>query len=232
MDNSRVRAIPLAVEGSIAPRIRLGLVRAEPVVVGPSGPPLLASIAETCGEVAGRWAGTPPGEIPGLAPARELYKAFGIDPTKTRPSSEALVRRILQGKPFPSVSNAVDLCNLCSVRFMLSLGLYDADAIQGDVVLRAGRPGDSYPGIRKDDVHLGGRPALYDDRGPFGNPTSDSLRTCVGESTRSLWMVLFAPAGYPRDAMERHVAWAADAMRRHLAGGSETPGAVTATVGW
>lgn len=227
-----MRAVPLSVDPSIAPRVRMGLVRAEPIRVAPSGPPLLSAIAETAAEIARRWAGLAPGEIPGLGPARDLYRAFGIDPTKTRPSSEALVRRILQGKPFPAVSNAVDLCNWCSVRFMLSLGLYDTDAIRGPVVLRAGAPGDSYPGIRKDEVHLGGRPALYDDEGPFGNPTSDSRRTSVGEGTRSLLLVIFAPAGFPRETMERHASWAADAMRRHLAAVPEATAAETATVGW
>jgi len=115
------------------------------------------------------------------------------------------------------ISNAVDLCNLCALRFLLSIGLYDADKITGPVTFRPGAPGESYAGIRKDDVHLEGRPVLADDAGPFGNPTSDSLRTSVTPSTRSLWMVIFAPSSYRRSRLEADVASACESMARHLA---------------
>jgi DNA/RNA-binding domain of Phe-tRNA-synthetase-like protein len=87
----------------------------------------------------------------------------------------------------------VDVCNWCSFEFQLPYGLYDASNIQGDVTLRIGRDGESYPGIRKDDVHVGGRIALVDDAGPFGNPTSDSARTMVTTSTTRGLLVVFAP---------------------------------------
>ena len=59
----------------------------------------------------------------------------------------------------------------------------DAAQIKGDVTMRLGRDGESYPGIRKDEVHVGGRIALADSTGPFGNPTSDSARTMVTTAT-------------------------------------------------
>ena len=165
-------------------------------------------------------AGQSPGGIPGLAAARDLYRAFGMDPTHTRPSSEALLRRVLQGKGLPRILNAVDLCNLCALRFLLLIGLYDADRVDPPVTLRRGRPGESYPGIRKDQVHLEGRPLLVDAQGPFGNPTSDSLRTSVTPSTRALVMVIFAPSGYTPDVLKEHVLEAAAGAARHLAGGA------------
>jgi DNA/RNA-binding domain of Phe-tRNA-synthetase-like protein len=162
-------------------------------------------------------AGRPPGEIEGLAPARRLYRAFGIDPTSTRPSSEALLRRILQGKPFPTINSAVEVCNLCSTSFLLPIGLYDAAEIRGAVVLRRGEPGESYQGIRKDAVNVAGRPVLVDEVGPFGNPTSDSLRTSVTEGTSSLVMVIFAPVDYAPAALDAHMTFAREAIARHLA---------------
>jgi DNA/RNA-binding domain of Phe-tRNA-synthetase-like protein len=87
----------------------------------------------------------------------------------------------------------VDVCNWCSLEFQLPYGLYDAERIAGDVVLRLGRPGESYAGIRKDEVHVGGRITLADDRGPFGNPTSDSARTMVTTATTCALVVVFAP---------------------------------------
>jgi len=207
----------LTIASGIRPLLRVGVVEAAPVRVGPAGDALQAEIAALCARMAGAHAGRPPGEIEGLAPARRLYRAFGIDPTSTRPSSEALLRRILQGKPFPSINSAVDVCNLCSTSFLLPIGLYDAAKIRGGgVTLRQGEPGESYPGIRKDYVNVAGRPVLVDDLGPFGNPTSDSLRTCVTEETASLFMVIFAPADYGQTALDAHVAFALDAIGRHL----------------
>jgi len=132
----------------------------------------------------------PPEEI---AAVRTMYKRVGIDPTKRRPSSEALLRRVRKGEGLPRINSMVDVCNWCSLEFQLPYGLYDAAHIEGDVVLRLGRPGESYPGIRKDDVHVEGRITLADDRGPFGNPTSDSARTMVTTATADALVVVFAP---------------------------------------
>jgi DNA/RNA-binding domain of Phe-tRNA-synthetase-like protein len=230
MNDSREPApIPLAVDAEIAPLLRLGLVRGEPVAVGPATAPLLAEMEALRQELAARHAGRSPSEISGLAPARELYREFGIDPTRTRPSSEALLRRILLGKPLPEILSAVDVCNLCSLRFLLPIGLYDTARIRGPVSLRRGRKGESFEGIRKDDVHLEGRLTLADEEGPFGNPSSDSLRTSVTAATRSLWMVIFAPASFPADRLGEHVAFARAAIERHLApacGGVSAAGAL------
>ena len=106
----------------------------------------------------------PPEEVTAV---RTMYKRVGLDPTKTRPSSEALLRRVRKGDPLPRINSMVDVCNWCSFEFQLPYGLYDADRIEGEVELRLGRSGESYPGIRKDDVHVGGRITLADALGPF-----------------------------------------------------------------
>jgi DNA/RNA-binding domain of Phe-tRNA-synthetase-like protein len=215
-DGSVPPIIPAFAAG-LASVVTLGLVGAEPVGVGPSGPDLLEEIERARAGLAAEHAGRAPSEIPGLEPARKLYRAFGIDPTRTRPSSEALLRRVLQGKPLPLILNAVDLCNLCALEFLLPIGLYDAGRIRGAVTLRRGAPSESYQGVRKDEVHLEGRIVLADAEGPFGNPTADSLRTAVTTDTRSLWMVIFAPAGFPRERLDADVAWARDVIVRFLA---------------
>jgi DNA/RNA-binding domain of Phe-tRNA-synthetase-like protein len=134
----------------------------------------------------------PPEEITAV---RTMYKRVGLDPTKTRPSSEALLRRVRRGDPLPRINSMVDVCNWCSLEFQLPYGLYDAAHIDGDVELRIGRDGESYPGIRKDDVTVGGRITLADTTGPFGNPTSDSARTMVTTATAHALLVVFAPRG-------------------------------------
>jgi DNA/RNA-binding domain of Phe-tRNA-synthetase-like protein len=129
------------------------------------------------------------------AAVRAMYKRVGLDPTKTRPSSEALLRRVRRGEPLPRINSMVDVCNWCSLEFQLPYGLYDLSHVEGDAVeMRLGRDGESYAGIRKDDVHVAGRICLADARGPFGNPTSDSARTMVTSATTDALVVVFAPA--------------------------------------
>jgi DNA/RNA-binding domain of Phe-tRNA-synthetase-like protein len=201
----------------VASLIRIARVTAAPVVTVPSSESLLEEVDRECAKQRARYSGRAPGEIDGLATARSLYKSLGIDPTHTRPSSEALLRRVLLGKPFPRILNAVDLCNLLSLRFLLPLGLYDADSIQGPVTLRRGGAGEFFPGIRKERVSLEGRPVLADSLGPFGNPTSDSLRASVTPATRRLWLVIFAPASMATSELQERSLSARDAISRHLA---------------
>ena len=129
-----------------------------------------------------------------IAAVRTMYKKVGIDPTKTRPSSEALLRRVRRGDELPRINSLVDIINWCSLETQLPYGLYDYDRIEGDVTLRLGAPGEEYAGIRKDAVHVGGRLTLADARGPFGNPTSDSARTMVTTATARALVVVFCPA--------------------------------------
>jgi len=141
----------------------------------------------------------PPAE---RAAVRAMYWRVGIDPTRRRPSSEALLRRVLRGDPLPRVNTLVDVCNWCSLETQFPYGLYDTDRIDGTVVLRVGRQGEEYAGIRKNVVHVGGRLTLADDTGAFGNPTSDSARTMVLPTTTSAMAVIFAPRDTPPAAVE------------------------------
>ena len=164
----------------------------------------------------------PPEEIVAV---RTMYKRVGIDPTKRRPSSEALLRRVRRGDPLPRVNSMVDVCNWCSLEFQLPYGLYDAARIEGDVVLRLGVEGESYPGIRKDDVHVAGRITLADALGPFGNPTSDSARTMVTTATRQALVVIFAP----HEMDERRLAKVMDVTLQRMkefTGARDTPRSV------
>ena len=175
------------------------------VIVGP-GVAVRPEIDRVSAVARERWSGCLPSEIEPLQEARRLYRSVCIPPTRIRPSSEALLRRVLHGHDLYSISNAVDACNLASLTFLLPVGLYDLDKISGDTVLRLGCPGEEYPGIRKGPVHLEGRLGLFDDEGPFGSPTSDSSRTCVDETTTRLLAVVMATAGYPGEELERAAA--------------------------
>lgn len=128
---------------------------------------------------------------PGYQYSRKLYRAFSIDPTKHRPSSEALWRRLKRGFDFPVVNPIVDLSNLLSLKFQVCFGLYDLDKIKNQVTVCLGENEDTYQGIRKDMVHLKGKIMLKDVDGPFGNPSSDSLRASTDGTTTSMLQVLF-----------------------------------------
>jgi DNA/RNA-binding domain of Phe-tRNA-synthetase-like protein len=143
----------------------------------------------------------PPGDPTAV---RTMYKRVGIDPTKTRPSSESLLRRVRKGDSLPRINSMVDVCNWCSLEFQLPYGLYDLAHVEGDAIeMRLGRDGESYAGIRKDDVHVGGRICVADVRGAFGNPTSDSARTMVTTATTRSLVVVFAPRSIDEGQLTR-----------------------------
>ncbi len=166
--------------------LRAGVLRMEGATVIERDARLDAPLAEAEARVRTN----PPAET---ASVRAMYRRVGIDPTKTRPSNEALLRRVRKGDSLPRINSLVDICNWCSLELQLPYGLYDLGHIRGAVQLRIGREGEQYAGIRKDAVHVGGRITLADDDGPFGNPTSDSARTMITTATTSALVVIFAP---------------------------------------
>jgi len=186
--------VVVAVAADLAGRVRLGIVVIEDVTVRASDAALAAEIEATAQDLRQRHAGVPSGDVPGVEDARALYKAVGIDPTKTRPSNEALLRRVLKGDALYTVNTLVDALNLSSVREQMPFGLYDLDRVVQPVELRLGRAGESYEGIRKAAVNVDGRPVLSDARGAFGNPTSDSARTMITLETRSTLVIAYARA--------------------------------------
>lgn len=150
-----------------------------------------------------------------------MYKRVGIDPTKTRPSNEALLRRVRKGGAIPRINSMVDIINWCSLESQLPYGLYDLSRVIGAITLRLGREGEAYAGIRKDTVHVAGRITVVDDEGPFGNPTSDSARTMVTPSTTDALVVVYAPAETGAGRL-REVADFTSQRIADLCGGSET----------
>jgi len=192
--------VTVELEVSLAPdlagRARLGLLLLAGVEVHEADDGLVAEVESYGRELRSRYSDVKSGDVPGAADARALYKALGLDPTKTRPSNEALLRRVLKGEALYRVNTLVDALNLCSLRAQLPFGLYDFDQIVPPVVLRKGAPGESYEGIRKGPVNVEDRPVLVDARGPFGNPTSDSARTMITLAARNALVTVYAPAAY------------------------------------
>jgi len=193
----------LTIASELYGRVRLGVLVLGGVSVRDADDALAAEVDSTCADFKQKYGDGKSSEVPGVADARTLYKALGLDPTKTRPSNEALLRRALKGESLYRINTLVDALNLSSLRSQLPFGLYDLDKVEPPAVLRKGSPGESYEGIRKGPVNVDGRPVLVDARGPFGNPTSDSARTCITLDTRNALVVAYAPAGYSAARLEQ-----------------------------
>lgn len=204
----------LALAAEVASRLRCGVLVAAKAQVG-AAPELALAMAARAEELRAEHAGRNPAAMPQLQEARRLYRACGIDPTRWRPASEALVRRALKQQTLPRINAAVDAINLASLSFVLPIGLYDLALVEGDVVVRLGRAGEQFAGIRKDMIHLEGRLGLFDAAGAFGSPTSDSMRTAVEAGERALLAVIFATAAYPEAAMTAHLDLMGGLLRHH-----------------
>ena len=130
-------------------------------------------------------------EMSGIAATRRVYKACGKDPSRYRPASEQLIRRMLQGKELYQIDTLVDLINLASIRFGYSIGGFDASKFVGDTLtLGIGRAGEPYEGIGRGMLNIEGLPVYRDAVGGVGTPTSDNERTKITIDTRHLVVLI------------------------------------------
>ena len=161
-----------------------------------SGPAAYGQINQLAQSYYAKYLDTPISQVPGVQHARSFFRAIGIDPTKRRPSSEALLNRAVKNKGLYSVNSLVDVGNWCSLDFLLPICVYDADKISGQVSIRTGREGEFYIGLNNNEVHLHDRYCIADELGPFGSPKTDSQRTAVSTGTRNTVLIIFAPGDY------------------------------------
>jgi DNA/RNA-binding domain of Phe-tRNA-synthetase-like protein len=132
--------------------------------------------------------------VAGTGPTRALYRRFGVDPTRVRPSNEALLRRVKRGEGLPRVNSLVDVGNVMSLLLQVPVGLYDLDRVEGtELIVRRGGPGEVYQGIGKARVNVEGRICVADAAGPCGNPSGDSERTRITTATNSAAWIYFLP---------------------------------------
>jgi DNA/RNA-binding domain of Phe-tRNA-synthetase-like protein len=125
-----------------------------------------------------------------IASSRRAYRACGKDPARYRLSAEALLRRVVKQKEIFQINNVVDLLNLVSISTGYSIGGYDADKISGDVIFNLGRADEKYDAIGRGEMNIWNLPVFRDSIGPFGSPTSDSVRTSVTNETKRFLMII------------------------------------------
>lgn len=117
---------------------------------------------------------------------RDAYKLLGKDPSRYRIACESLLRRLSKGNGLYYINNAVDIGNILSIELNRSTAVLDYDKIQGDVKIRIGRETDIYEGIGRGIINVTNIPLYCDEISPFGSPTSDTLRTSVGENANNI----------------------------------------------
>lgn len=201
----------------LLPECRLGYSVIGDVAVKGTPAPLAREFAELQQAAAEAYNLESLATVPRIAAVRGMYKRLQFDPSRYRPASEALIRRVLQNKGLYYVNSAVDVNNYCSLKFLLPFGLYDAGQVQGDVVYDVAEQG-TYTNIAGQVVSTDGKPFLADAAGVFGNPTSDSRRTAVTLTARTLLSVVFADLEMPEAELADIVKFTGDMLVRYNGG--------------
>ncbi|MFC7391589.1 B3/4 domain-containing protein [Scopulibacillus cellulosilyticus] len=130
-------------------------------------------------------------DIDGVSEWRKIFKSLDIDPSRYRPSQEALFRRLKKGQALPSIHSAADLNNFFSLKYEIPLGIYDLDHINGDIQLTLGSENDQYEGINGREMSMKGKLITADESGAFGSPIVDSKRTMVTRDTVNALQIVY-----------------------------------------
>ena len=123
---------------------------------------------------------------------RSLFKEAGTSPSRYRPSSEALARRVLKGDEIPKISPLVDLNNCLSLNLLAPCCVMADGTLEPPFVFRGGRADESYESLRG-PFKLESRPLLVDQAGPVDAPITGSVRVKVSDETQRAWLVAYLP---------------------------------------
>ena len=199
------------------PDVKLGVVEADDVRFALVDESLAALMDEICERKRREFTLESLADAEPTRAVRGMFRDWGVDPSKYRPSSEALLRRVVQGKGLYRVSNLVDIGNIGSIETGWPYGCYDRSRVASPIVFRHGAPGEAYEGIGKRIWHLEGRPVLADAAGPFGSPISDSTRSMIAESARDVLVVIYAPSSASEASLESAIARLAERLAQFAA---------------
>src|SRR5512147_2175842 len=112
---ARAGGLALEMDEELRGIVAFGWLEADGLHSEPLGEAYEAERDESIRTLMRRFTGRQAADLPGVAETRGMFHRLGVDPTKSRPASEALLRRVLQGKGLPEILPAVDVCNLASL---------------------------------------------------------------------------------------------------------------------
>jgi DNA/RNA-binding domain of Phe-tRNA-synthetase-like protein len=136
---------------------------------------------------------------------RDFFWRIGIDPTKIRPAAEALIRRILAGKNIPRINTLVDVYNLASIKSRIALATFDAEKLEGELIMRFAIKGEEFYGIGMKEplVLKGGEIVICDNEKMIAvYPYRDADNTKVTEKTKNVTIVICGVPGLSKTSLE------------------------------
>jgi DNA/RNA-binding domain of Phe-tRNA-synthetase-like protein len=145
-------------------------------------------------------------DVPVFRAFRDFFWKIGIDPTKNRPAAEALVRRILAGKPIPSINTAADACNLASIKSEVPLATFDEDKIRDKLTMRFALKEESFLGIGMDKpMSLNGGEVVISDseRIVALYPHRDADYSKLTEKTRNVTILVCGVPGISLETLNQ-----------------------------
>jgi DNA/RNA-binding domain of Phe-tRNA-synthetase-like protein len=156
---------------------------------------------------------------------RDLYWRLGVDPTKTRPSGEALLRRVLNGNDLPNISTVVDAYNLASMKTIIPVSGFDRDCLSLPFQVRFAENGESFRGIgMTEPVLLTDKLLVVADQKQVLciYPYHDSDGTKITMSTRSIVIVGYGAPGIAEEQLRPAVEMTLAYIRQVAGGEVET----------
>ncbi|MDC0584418.1 phenylalanine--tRNA ligase beta subunit-related protein [Bacteroidales bacterium] len=145
---------------------------------------------------------------------RRMYLACGKKPGRYRPAAESLLRRIVKGDELYQINTLVDLVNLVSLKTGYSIGGFDAELVEGDVVAGIGKENESYVGIGRGPLNVNCLPILRDEKGGIGTPTSDEVRTALRLETKYFFMNINGYSG--EDDLNETLKYSVVLLKKHV----------------
>ena len=152
---------------------------------------------------------------------RDFYWRAGIDPTKTRPASEALIRRVLKERPLPRINTLVDTYNLASMKTNMALAAFDVATITGNLEMRMAKPWEKFLGIgMQNPLTLKGKePVITDEEKTIAvYPYRDSEATKVTLDTRDTLILVCGVPGITPAMIEKTAVLTSEYITRFCGG--------------
>ncbi|MFZ3591316.1 B3/4 domain-containing protein [Bacillus sp. DJP31] len=173
------------------PTFKIGLITYKDITIG-SSPQMLKGRLQLFQEsIALDLEAMPLTEYVGVSEWRSVFKWLGMDPSKYRPSHEAIVRRVAKRQFLTTIHSAADINNFFSIQYGIPIGIYDLDKINGDIEIRLGTENEYYDALNNRVIDASGKLVSIDKEGPFGSPYVDSKRTAVTEETTSAFQIVY-----------------------------------------